>query len=369
MRLLVTPLDSWFFRDSTPFYMGASPQAGVRGVFPPYPSTVTGAIRAALARSKGWNGEGSWGQAIKDVLGDGPDDLGKLKLSGPFVVRCGQPIFSMPRHVVGHQNGDGRWVPTTLLRAGKSRISSDLGPSTRLPEIAGLEGDAKTSEWVAGSWITLGGLLRVLHEQMPAEADILHQDELWREELHVGIRRDLDSRATSEGALYSARHARLSRGVGIGVEIAGVPDDWTILPGSLLPLGGESRLAECEPWDFDLSLELDQAARALSGWIMLIALTPALLECSALRGNCDLIAGTGLRVTCACVDRPVRIGGWDSLARKPLPLQNAVPCGTTLFCRVGDPSALRQQIAQGTVRMGKGQSIGFGLFAIGGMSG
>jgi CRISPR-associated protein Cmr3 len=135
MRLLLTPPDTWFFRDSTSFNMGASPQAGVRGVFPPYPSTVAGAIRAALARNRGWNGEASWDRALKDVLGDGPDDLGRLALSGPFVVRDGVPIFSMPRHVVGQQNGDGRWVPA-LLRPGKSRISSDLGPSTRLPEIA-----------------------------------------------------------------------------------------------------------------------------------------------------------------------------------------------------------------------------------------
>ena len=55
------PVDTWFFRDSTPFTMGKAPQENVGSVFPPHPATVVGAIRAALARSRGWDGRGRWG--------------------------------------------------------------------------------------------------------------------------------------------------------------------------------------------------------------------------------------------------------------------------------------------------------------------
>jgi CRISPR-associated protein Cmr3 len=357
MRVLLIPIDTWFFRDSTSYYMDASPQAGVRGVFPPYPSTVSGAIRAALARDQGWNGAGSWSEELKPVLGHGPDDLGQLTFMGPFVVRDSEPVFPMPRHVVIERTAKGRdrpffWSPN------KREIFSDLGSSRQFPGRS--TPDHVASNPVEGLWLTLAGLRHVLRGELPSQSDLVHRSKLWREEPHIGIQRQLETRTTGEGALYSAHHVRLSAGVGLGVETIGVPDDWSIAPGSMLPLGGESRLAACESWDFELTLEV--APQSPTGWTTLIALTPALVEHSALCGDTELIAGTGLRVTSACVDRPVRIGGWDSLARQPLRLQNALAPGTTLFCQGDLP---RLQVARGMVRLGKRTSAGFGLFAIG----
>lgn len=57
------------------------------------PVTVAGALRAALARSRGWNGRGRWPQALRGILGDGPDHLGRLFLDGPFLLREGRPRF------------------------------------------------------------------------------------------------------------------------------------------------------------------------------------------------------------------------------------------------------------------------------------
>ena len=52
------PIDSWFFRDGTPFTTNSTPQEDVSSLFPPYPPTVVGALRAALALEKGWPGRG-----------------------------------------------------------------------------------------------------------------------------------------------------------------------------------------------------------------------------------------------------------------------------------------------------------------------
>jgi CRISPR-associated protein Cmr3 len=362
MKLLLRPIDTWFFRGSTPFTMEAAPQAGVRGVFPPYPSTIAGAIRAELARGRGWNGNGSWSETIKDVLGDGPEQLGRLQLSGPFLVCGREPVFPLPRHIVIQPSGDERLI-AAFVHPDEKPIPTDLDSSIRLPLIGQHEPGASMLE-TAALWITLAGLRRVLRNQLPVRSDILHRDQLWHEELHVGIRRGRESRATGEGALYSSWHVRLSNEVGLGVEVAGVPEDWEIAPGSLLPLGGESRLAEYQSWRFDLNAELPLTPEALTERITLIALTPALIERDALCGACELIAGTRLRVYCACADRPLRIGGWDSLARRPLPLHNALSPGTTLFCYASDPSALHARVTGGMVRIGNGQSAGFGLFAI-----
>jgi CRISPR-associated protein Cmr3 len=360
MKLLFTPVDSWFFRDSTPFDMDAAPQAGVRGVFPPYPSTVAGAVRAALARVRGWSGKSSWSEAIKPVLGDGPDELGSLQLTGPFLVRDGETILPLPRHVSLARNSNNGCT-VQFICPGQDQIASDLG-SSRLPELAAVEDGGKALEPIGRLWISSAGLRKLLRHQSPAQADIVNQDELWCEELHVGIRRKLETRTTGEGALYSTRHTRLCPGVGLAVEAGGLPNDWSIPAGTLVPLGGESRLAVCQPWQSELNFELDQE---LVSECVLIALAPALIEHAALCGAAELIREPRVRVICGCAERPLRIGGWDSLARQPLPLRNALPAGSTLFCSVDDPGLLVQKATGGLIRIGAGRSAGFGLFAIG----
>ena len=129
------PVDTWFFRDGTPFSMGKAPQENVGSLFPPNPLSVAGAIRAALARGRGWNGRERWSNQIGDVLGDGPENLGALSLDGPFLLWEGQPLFRAPRHVLGSNDGTC-WNPSDFLRPGDP-VACDLGDQIRFPEAAG----------------------------------------------------------------------------------------------------------------------------------------------------------------------------------------------------------------------------------------
>jgi CRISPR-associated protein Cmr3 len=363
MRLDLSPIDSWFFRDSTPFDKGASPQAGVSGVFPPHPPTVAGTIRSALALCNGWDGHGRWSADMETVLGDGPDDLGRLRLTGPFVLHGGVPIFPVPRHVLGRVREDGRWIPAGWLRPGTTRIVCDLGPATRLPDVAAEDTDS--AQFIAGTrqWVTLAGLERVVRGDLPREEDILPEDTIWVEEFRVGIARDSISRTAVEGALYSTRHARLDHQVSIGVEVDGVPDEWHSPVGTVLPFGGESRLAAYDAWETEVRLAAAEAD-AESGCVVLIALTPVLFGHDVLSGRSELPLGGGARVVCACVDRPLRIGGWDSLRRTPLPLRNALAPGSVLFCEVKEPGSLAGEATRGLLRAGDRTAAGFGLCAV-----
>ena len=140
------PVDTWFFRDGTPFTMGKAPQENVESLFPPHPFTIAGALRAGLARSKGWNGRERWKREICDVLGDGPEDLGTLSLDGPFLLREGQPLFRIPRHVLGSAEG-GFWKPRALLRPG-GPVACDLGEEIRLPEVVGSPPEVGTDHFM-----------------------------------------------------------------------------------------------------------------------------------------------------------------------------------------------------------------------------
>jgi len=365
MKLALSPLDTWFFRDSTPFDRDASPQAGVAGVFPPHPPTVTGAIRAALALRNGWSGSGPWNGALQQALGARVEDLGALRFTGPFVLRGNAPVFPTPLHVVGHAPEGGAWQPVAMLRPGRSTLASDLGPASRLPEVApGFPTVSGRLEPGARTWVTLDGLRQILTGALPDDDHLLPERELWTAEPRVGIERETGSRTTKDKALYSTRHARLRAGVGIGVSVEGVPEGWKTLVGSMLPLGGESRLASCEPWETAAPVDLGDGARSGSCPLTLVALTPVLLSSGALWGK-DPLSASGARVVSACVGAPLRIGGWDSLARRPFPLRNALAPGSTLFCEAGESDPLRRQVERGTLRLGDHTAAGFGLCAVG----
>lgn len=379
MKIALTPVDTLFFRDSTPFDQGASPQEGVPSVFPPHPPTVTGAIRAALARERGWNGRDPWDAALVAALGDGPD-VGPLRVTGPVVLRDEVAVFPLPRHVIASRiNARGGAAPawrTTGWSVPGARVESDLG-HVRLPvpkamagqtEAAGVAGDKASRS--GRPWVTLAGLHQILDGRPPTPTDLMDPSALWTQEPRVGIQRAPGSRTAERGMLYSTCHVRLRPRVRIGVEVTGLPSDWPLLVDAhgaclrTITLGGESRLATAEAWDGLARGERISDETRRAGRLTLVALTPLRLARGAIAGRVPL--APGLRVACACADRPLRIGGWDSRQRAPLPLTNAVAPGTTLFCEASVDvfDAPDSDLERGLIRVGCDVDAGFGLCAV-----
>ena len=366
MRLQLEPLDTLFFRDGTPFSAESNGPGEVGGLFPPHPASITGALRAALARANGWSGSGRWSEELNRAFGPGPNDLGLLSFTGPFLLRNGEPLFPVPLHLQGASEG-GLWRPRALLRPG-APVACDLGPAVRLPDLPDEIQGAERAELKAaeGWWMTLPGLNAVLRGALPPADALVASRDLWREERRVGIARDNSTRTALEGMLYTSRHVRLAKGVGLGLEIAGLDSRWKA-PTGVLPLGGESRLAECRPWPHAPTITSPREAINASGRLLVVALTPLDLDADQALGRRPLRDLAGAHVVSACLGRPLRIGGWDSLARRPLPLQSFLPAGSVLFCELPDPAALAEALATGNglARLGARQRWGYGLVALG----
>ena len=370
--LRLDPVDTWFFRGGTPFSAGASPQDQVESLFPPFPATVAGALRAALARAKDWNGRGSWAVKLNSVLGDGPQCLGSLSFYGPFLLRDGQPLFRVPRHLLGFsdeaaEDGSGQWRPRVLLRPGEE-VLCDLGrvrlpaiPQNREEELKALAGDLKPGD---DKWLTLDGMKKILQGELPSVDDLVSRDDLWQDELRIGLERDQKTRTAQEGMLYSTRHVRPCSGVSLGVVVKGLPEDWHLPPG-FLPLGGESRLAFCQAWDgWNQKLKFAPAAVSGTGKVAVVALTPLMLDRAHLRGEQPIETLGDARVVSACLERPQRVGGWNSLKRKPLPLRSVLPAGSLLFCELPESGLTSLETENGLVRLGAQIASGFGLAAL-----
>ena len=355
------PLDTWFFRGGTPFTMDGTPQENVGSLFPPHPPTIAGAVRAALALGNGWSGHGPWPGEIRDVLGDGPDDLGEISLDGPFLLRDGQPLFRIPRHVLGGSDGS-RWTPRAFLLPGDP-VACDLGDEVRLPELASPSPDSDPPKPSEGGWITREGIDAVVHGRLPHQDDLVPDHFLWSEETRIGLERDGATRTARDGMLYSTRHIRLRRGVGLGVRIRGLPGGWTPPFGRLLALGGESRLAECREWEWeggDLFGEPPAETIAATGRTAVVALSPLDLPRDIHTGERPMAALGGARVVSACLDRPQRVGGWNSMERRPLPLRSVLPPGSTLFCEIANREGFAEAVSagDGLARIGSRQESG-----------
>jgi CRISPR-associated protein Cmr3 len=135
----------------------------------------------------------------------------------------------------------------------------------------------------------------------------------------------------------------------------------------MIALGGESRLAECREWHDDSTIDMPLAAIEASRRMVVVALSPLDLEDAVYLGRQPLIALGNARVISACLSRPQRIGGWESLTRRPLPLRSVLPAGSVLFCELPEPERLRAAVATSgeLPRIGERQRCGFGMVALG----
>lgn len=337
-----TPADAWFFRDSRPYNEGEFSQSGVNSIFPPHAPTVVGALRAALARSNGWTGRYDWPDGVKDVLGDGFEDLGTVEFFGPYLadMRDEELLVPAPLHLLGAPTGDEKapWEPRTMLTPGEP-VQCDLGDEVRLPVPVDDEEGLKEPR---NLWLSAEGWKAVLRGKAPSRKHLRANNELWSLERRVGLVRDDQNKTTEEGALYSPGYVRLNKDVALSMAADGIPEDWEIPTRYIL--GGESRMAIADIRDEAFELP-DAPVEAIvdSGKVTVTFITPALFEQAVVEQ--DLVPGKLLgewnvgalkdaELVSACVGKPVYIGGWNSLKNKPMRLRAYLPPGSTWFVDV-----------------------------------
>jgi CRISPR-associated protein Cmr3 len=234
--LVLHPLDTLFFRDGRPYNQDDPGQVEAASLFPPYPPTVVGAVRAAAARAMGWPGS-AWDTA---ALGDGVDwqagdkALGPLHFSGPYVLRNGEPLYAAPLNLVAGKDEGGADLITYLAPSGKA-LDTDIG-AVRLPAPIKVGQGFKTLE---SFWLDAKAMALALSGAELTSDQVVPGSYLSQSEPRIGIQRDTARRTTAERALYAAAHVRPALDVALAVEVEPLPD--VALDGSLAPVGGEGR--------------------------------------------------------------------------------------------------------------------------------
>lgn len=328
-------LDTLFFRDGTPFHQGEVGGASPKSQFPPTMVTMQGAIRTTLASKQGWSPQhpDQW----PEQLGT-PDDLGDIRLSGPYLRWMKEPLFPAPFLLFGERKQDQKNWNLTRLTPGKP-VDSDLGDDLRFPQLSEqIEGD------MFQGWLTRTGLEAVLRSELPEYNDMYQTSELWKEESKIGIARNQVSRVTEEGQLYTLSHVRPNNQLDLMVGVEGIPTEWHPSAPHGITLGGEGKFAELRVTDWPKK------------WFPIMPTIP--LENGKLRFTVSLLtpgyyehieqvitAGPpNVPGTCvsASIGKIMSVGGWDLERARPRPMKSLIPAGSTWFFEAAEEN--REQI-------------------------
>lgn len=424
--LNITPIDSLFFRDGSPFNAGEAGQMEVTSVFPPNADTVVGALRATFARAKGWR-KGKWCEDIIKLLGNG-EKLDPLTCAGPYLLaehRCLhtiimkryqkesqtearfaspydandtsiQLLFPLPLHLLEAQDITTNTQLFTLLEPDEEAHETDIG-TVKLPKNVHPRADDKAINFkpLNAAYLSKDGMEAILKGNTPEDYDIFYTSELWSSDTRAGIARDNFKSVVREGQFYQSSHTRLSKGISLGMRIAGYNDT---IP-KLATLGGESRMVSLEKLETtpifpkaDIQVQNDVIRYTV------ILLTPTkLADNNWCNPDVDekKLADLPGKIVSACVGKPKLIGGWNSVAKPkkepqelssadsmeisatvkppetvkaPKALQPYLPAGSVFFmeAKAQDAAALKKTLEEKNLsHIGQRNAWGYGQILIG----
>lgn len=363
----ITPVDSLFFRDSSPFNAGEVGQMEVASLFPPYADTVVGALRAALARAQGWQ-SGKWGADITKLLGC-YDDLGPLGYRGPYLLRHKELLLPAPRHLLlARHKADESISRFSFLSPSEKILETDIGavqlPERRISQQKHEQKHESNFKVAEDAYLSCQGMQAVLAGDSPAASDFFSHKELWSSETRAGIARDNIKSVVREGQFYQSSHTRLHNGVSLCMEIT----DYAEAIPSLATLGGESRMVSLKK--LEVAPNFPTADIQVKDGVIhytVTLLTPTKLVDNSWHDPAlkeKTLADLPGSIISACVGKPKLIGGWDSVKKEPKKLEPYLPAGSIFFmkARAEDKDTLSSKHLS---HIGERQDWGYGQILIG----
>lgn len=376
MKLFIEPNDILMFRDGRPFAGGDDHFA--RGMFPPSPATIYGALRSHIL-SNCWpefnkfkNDPDNIPEDVKKEIGT-PTELGSLTLCQfTLAKRNGngvEQIFLIPKDVVkekGHDKEKLHILIPVSLSGSKTMTDMPNGLSNMWVS------SEEPMEAVTG-FLSLKEIGKYLLGNTPLS--VIKLQEVYESEERTGVKKSRTTRSVETGGLYSVEYFRLKENTGFAVEV----ENTKLLPElgtyGILRLGGDNRSARhaAEAWDEISDKQSIKSMISETKRFKLMLTTPAIFNKGWLPDwiNSDTmqgqINGINVKLTGACVGKPIGIGGYDFVKNHPKVMKKAVPAGSVYYFELteGDVNKLFENLWLKSISDEKSQE-GFGITLIGG---
>ena len=336
-----SPMDNWFFRDSKP--MNAGESVWSESIFPPTGKTLQGAIRTAILDYKNINYHKFKTDNETQKLIGGMDNLGLMKLTGPWIQKDDITYYPIPLDIVKNK----KTGVYNFLTPSQEALECDLG-MVKMPAIE--DSGYKTIE---NHFIDKEGMRKLLQgdlEQinnhiLPLFTKKIGEKALTDKEPKVGLARDYKTRKVIEGMLFAISPVRPRENVTLAISISGLEDKHLPPDNFLQLLGGEGKLAHIKQ---SSKLSHPEAQLTESKDIIkfrMILTTHALMtekgwlpnnfqKVSTKSGDIwqGVINNIPINIITACIGKPFKMGGWNHMDHKARPLISYVPAGSVYFC-------------------------------------
>ncbi|WP_263835154.1 type III-B CRISPR module-associated protein Cmr3 [Salinibacter sp.] len=350
----LTPLDTVFFRDGSPFTMGQETWGNSQ--FPPPPSVVYGALRTRyFAEHPG---------RLSDAA-TSEDPTSSARLTSFHLRRGGVPCFPLPRDLVEAPGADDLRGGTPVTRLEQTDLPTGgvgMGPTSAVLSHPGEVDDVRRS------FVEFGDLVEYLRGGTgPIASMHLTENDLVHPEPKIGIRINQDSRSADDGFLYRVGLHRLGKDTSFGIGVDGLP----LEEAGLLKLGGESKPARYEHLGDDSPVpDPPHDAIASQDAFVLYLATPAIFEHGWIPSWIDpetmkgQESGVSVRLETAAVGKPGAVGGWNMKEGKPKPMDRTVPAGSVYRFSISEGTAAEvieafhdRRISDGRAQAGFGHAF------------
>lgn len=338
--LKITTNDTLFFRSGRPFSMGDETWADF--VFPPYPSTVLGAIRTFLIFQRGTLKDFLEGKYKDKDIGT-PHDKGTIKIYGLFLYDETETIYFSPPLDLVEQKEDEKLHLLSFINKPNVFYSDDLIKEKLLIFKSQKKAD-EPKGWLKDIYF------KEYLEGKDKEFSYTESKSIFQEELKIGIARDRATLTSREGHLYRIPMIRLKhkdKRISLIVKVEGIEE---ISDKEVFQLGAESKTVSFEKINTDplrniidinfefkdvFKLYLATPAIFKKGWI------PSWIDENNFEGE---IEGVKLKLIACAIGKPIRIGGWDMANNKPKPMFKAVPAGSVYYFKILNDNVNLNQI-------------------------
>jgi CRISPR-associated protein Cmr3 len=379
MRLFIEPTDVWLFRDGRPFDAESDHRAA--SLFPPPPSVIQGAIRAAHVA---WRGARMDDYVVDGKLPEIEKEIGKagamppFQLRGPFIgervtkkietngimeeITTWERYLPIPADATRVEGGYRSLTPTSPNQLG---VTTNLADGLQYllwkpdSDSAPLREPSPKEKRTHFAWAKASAVMAYLHAEAKAKETIDLKDaradaDLFERESRFGIGIDYDARRPKQGALYEVEFIRVCPNVGIDVEIEKL--NWEPAHG-LLKLGGEGRMAR-----FEQVAKVEPSETTVGTQFKMYFATPAYFD-AGWKPSDDwnkFFGDKPPKLVAVALPRYEARGGFDLFRQGHKPAQRFVPAGSVYYF-VGESAPKLKQ----TNVTNYGAEIGFGQVILG----
>lgn len=343
--------DVLFFRDGRPFNAGEDHHAASR--FPPSPSVIQGVFRSHYLVHQGVALDDK--EAIRQRIGDGNDYKG-LRLGAPLLARLGKDgqitrFFPTPADACLVKEDSGLIQPRQLAAFSHHGLAwQGLKYLPTAPK------DSPISKGDLGDYVSEADFAAYF---LHGKAVTTHKEtDLFVREARLGIQLESGSRSTREGMLYEAEFIRPCEGVGLLVEMEGLPDFPT---SGVMRAGGEGRALRYRAIQPPAAaVKLAQAGESLPARFKVYFASPAWFEDGWRPKDWSEFFEGEVAVAAAAVGGYQVIGGYDLLDGKQKAASRWLPAGSILYFESGGAVRLK-----GSALTQRGAEIGCGRVIVG----